>query len=269
MCSAKELKSHPGTKLLISEGAVISSRGDTMRRPGAMELWSPPRRDNHLIKMGLLFPRHSIVVWTSFIYNYRQWESYPDCSTPIAWGLSLPLLSRPALGQLCGPLTTWEHRSALKNGGDPYIQGHTCEHHTYSPTGIRAKGLGPGTAQSNQTAHSPQTHVCTTRRQRVITLKCCITLSTSSFWVSPKHRRGPTAPGSDKHLRWDVLHFLLHLHIKWHSVCQIIIPLLLVHLSLMSSVCHYTKHFEELISKDRKSTLTIKVIKLAWQAQSS
>lgn len=114
MCSAKELKSHPGTKLLISEGAVISSRGDTMRRPGAMELWSPPRRDNHLIKMGLLFPRHSIVVWTSLIYNYMQWESYPDCSTPIAWGLSLPLLSGPALGQLCGPLTTWEHRRDLK-----------------------------------------------------------------------------------------------------------------------------------------------------------
>lgn len=57
------------------------------------------------------------------------------------------------------------------------------------------------------------------------------------------------------------MHFVLHF--KWCSVCQIIIPLLLVHLSLMSSVCHYTKHFEELISKDRKSTLTIKVIKLA------
>lgn len=57
------------------------------------------------------------------------------------------------------------------------------------------------------------------------------------------------------------MHFVLHF--KWRSVCQIIIPLLLVHLSLMSSVCHYTKHFEELISKDRKSTLTIKVIKLA------
>lgn len=59
------------------------------------------------------------------------------------------------------------------------------------------------------------------------------------------------------------MHFVLHFNIKWSSVCQIIIQLLLVHLSLMSSVCHYTKRFEELISKDRKSTLTIKVIKLA------
>lgn len=52
-------------------------------------------------------------------------------------------------------------------------------------------------------------------------------------------------------------------NIKQSTVCQIIIPVLLVHLSLMSSVCHYTKSFEELISKDRKSTFTIKVIKLA------
>lgn len=114
MCSAKELKSHPGTKLLISEGAVISSRGDTMRRPGAMELWSPPRRDNHLIKIGLLFPRYSIVVWTYLIYNYRQWVSHPGCSTHIALGLPSPLLSRPSLGQISGPLITREHRSAPK-----------------------------------------------------------------------------------------------------------------------------------------------------------
>lgn len=124
MCSAKELKSHPGTKLLISEGAVISSRGDTMRRPGAMELWSPPRRDNHLIKIGLLFPRYSIVVWTYLIYNYRQWVSRPGCSTHIALGLPSPLLSRPSLGQISGPLITREHRSAPKDRGDLHAQSH-------------------------------------------------------------------------------------------------------------------------------------------------
>lgn len=120
-----------------------------MRRPGAMELWSPPRRDNHLIKMGLLFPRYSIVVWTYLIYNYRQWVSRPDCSTPIALDLLLPLLSRPSLGQISGPLIAWEHRNALKEGGDVYVQSPALRAqrvHPHPPAGNRAGGR----AQQNQ-----------------------------------------------------------------------------------------------------------------------
>lgn len=167
MCSGKEMKSHPGTKLLISEGAVISSRGDTMGRPGAMELWSPPRRDNQLIKIGLLFPRYSIVVWTYLIYNYRQWVSCPDCNTPIALGLPLPLLSRPSLGQLSGPLITWEHRNALKDGGICTFRAIYASAACTSPLWDTSKG--PGLAElvcQNLGIYSTQTYVSTTRKQR-------------------------------------------------------------------------------------------------------
>ena len=160
MCSAKELKSHPGAKLVISEGAVISSRGDTMRRPGAMELWSPPRRDNHLIKIGLLFPRYSIFVWTYLIYNSRQWVSRPGCNTPIALGLPLPLLSRPSLGQISGPLVTWEHRNTLKDGGDVYIQSHICEHSMYIPLLGTEQGAGPSRTSLSKSGYLQYSNTC-------------------------------------------------------------------------------------------------------------
>lgn len=91
----------------------------------------------------------------------------PDCNTPIALGLPLPLLSRPSLGQISGPLITWECRNALKDGGICTFRA-IDESTAYTSTRWDpSKGPGPEEVVCrNQGIYSTQTYVRTTRKQR-------------------------------------------------------------------------------------------------------
>lgn len=129
--------------------------------------------------------------------------SRPDCNTPIALGLLLPLLSRPSLGQVSGPLIACEHGKALEEGGDVYVPSpavpalrlHPPTRPRWEPSGR----LGPAEpACRNQDVYSSQARVSTTRTQRDSAvgegLFCTADLVFARFAGEPRHGGCWTTP---------------------------------------------------------------------------
>lgn len=148
--------------------------------------------------------------------------SRPDCNTPIALGLLLPLLSRSSLGQISGPLVAWEHRNALKEGGDVYVPAFQAQRvHPHPPRWEPSRRPGPAEpACPNQDVYSTQARVNTARKQRDSALGeglfCTPHLVFAHFpgearhggcWRTPpsrvtlEPRCAPIASDSDVHLR--------------------------------------------------------------------
>lgn len=97
--------------------------------------------------------------------------SRPDCNTPIALGSLLPLLSRPSLGQISGPLIACEHGNALEEGGDVRVPSPALRaQRLHPPTRPRREPSGrPGPAEpacENQGVYSAQARVNTARTRR-------------------------------------------------------------------------------------------------------
>lgn len=122
--------------------------------------------------------------------------SRPDCNTPIALGLLLPLLLRPSLGQVSGALIACEHGKALEEGGDVDVPSPAVpEQRLHPPTSPRWEPSGrPGPAEPacrNQDVYSRQARVSTTRTQRGSTvdegLFCTARLVFARFPGEPRH----------------------------------------------------------------------------------
>lgn len=176
--------------------------------------------------------------------------SCPDCNTSIVLDLPLRLLSIPSLGQISGPLNiTWEHRKVLKDVGDAYVQSHISERRMYIPPLGPKQEDRPSRTGLSKSGHLQHSDTCEHHQKATghCTVGCTILQSTSGICSLPRWTQAwqlledtlllrhseprSMAQGNKVHFRWDLMHFVIHFNIKWSSVCQIIIPLLLVHLS--------------------------------------